>query len=222
MGCVQPKKKTPVAVVQPSNVPAVVANNPSTYYNQQSTVTRTAMPLPNGSTMYGPPQTVPPVTAQNPLSRAPPERPPPPYQLPTLGVSNVIPPLEITHETIRQQGIAGPVNPNVGRQPLIKQGNQSVEVPAHLRDAVRNMNFTPVQINPMGGPNYDVNSNYAMEATQVGGVVNTMMDQRVMDLDMDMGSSNQTPKIYTYTYGNMMSTGGPLMGGPAGPRAAAY
>lgn len=83
------------------------------------------------------------------------------------------------------------------------------------------MNFTPVHINPMGGPVHDVNSNYAMETTQVGGI-NTIMDQRVMDLDMDMGTSHQTPKIYTYTYGNMMSTGGPLIGGMSGARAAAY
>lgn len=61
-----------------------------------------------------------------------------------------------------------------------------------------------------------------MEATMAGGV-NTIMDQRVMDLDMDMGASSHTPKIYTYTYGNMMSTGGPLLGVPglAGQRAAA-
>ena len=157
---------------------------------------------------------------QNSLVRVPPVLPG--YQPPTLNMSGVVPQLEVVRETIRQPALAGPGSPAVGRQPLIKQNGQSVEVPAQVRDAARNMNFTPVQINPMGGPSYDVNSNYAMEATQVGGGVHTIMDQRVMDLDMDMGHSNQTPKIYTYTYGNMMSTGGPLMGGPAGPRAAAY
>jgi hypothetical protein len=126
-------------------------------------------------------------------------------------------------QTIIGMSAAGPINgpnggPGVGRQPLIKLNGQSVEVSGQPRDVAQNMNFTPIHIKPMGTPANDINSNYAMEATQVGGV-KTLFDPKMMDLNMDIDTSNQTPKIYTYTYGNMMNMDGPLVGGP---RTIAY
>lgn len=73
------------------------------------------------------------------------------------------------------------------------------------------MSFTPVTVNQVQftKQTYDVNSNYAIESTNVGGV-NSYMDQKKLDMNMDTGSTSYTPKIFTYTYGNMM--GGPLVG----------
>lgn len=99
MGCVNPKsKRTPVAIQQPT-IPSDVAMGGSGYYNQQSTVTRTAVPMPNGSHMFGPPPSMVPVNGmnstmmQNSMVKVPPLQPA--YQPPSLTVSKVTPPLEI-------------------------------------------------------------------------------------------------------------------------------
>lgn len=102
-------------------------------------------------------------------------------------------------------------NQYLNSQPQIKMNTNQVEVIGGMKEAAKAMSFTPVAVNqaPPTRPTYDVNSNYAIESTNVGGV-NAYMDQRKLDMDMDTGSTGYTPKIFTYTYGNMM--GGPLVG----------
>jgi hypothetical protein len=175
----------------------------------------------NGPNMAGPVSTAQSNMLQNSMVGAQPISVPSAYQPPLLNNSRVnhLAPFDIPRDPYAQQSNIGIGLPGatLGRQPVIKLNGQSVEVAGQLRDAARNMSYTPVQINPMGNQNYDLNSNYAMEATQVGGV-KTFFDPKIMDLDMDT-SMNHTPKINTFTYGNMMHAGGPLA---ERPRNLAY
>lgn len=118
-----------------------------------------------------------------------------------------IPPLSLSSASKRELQVLAPTGLNF-RQPVIISQCEPIEIAGIPQENARNLQYVPVQINPAAGPVYDVNSNYAMETTQIGGV-QTFMDQKVLELDMD-SSTAPTPKIFTYTYGNMMGTGAPV------------
>lgn len=69
------------------------------------------------------------------------------------------------------------------------------------------MQYMPVNISPMIGPSMGMYEDYTMENAMVQGV-RTIMDPRVLELDM--GGGEGPNKIYTFTYGNMIG-GGPIM-----------
>jgi hypothetical protein len=189
-GCVNTKYNRPMgslSTVQPYGTPPDMAAG-SMFY-QQSVITGTS-PMMNGLNTTNPPYNFQSNMMKNSRVMVQPIPVPSTYQPQALNNSGVVASLEIARDPYARQvnmGM-GMTGPNVGRQPLLKLNGQSVEVTAQLRDAARNMNFTPVQINPMGGPTYDINSNYAMEATQVGGI-KTFYDPKIMDLDMDPSTS---------------------------------
>jgi hypothetical protein len=90
-------------------------------------------------------------------------------------------------------------------QPIVINQSEPIEIGSYPIERAQQMQYSPVNVRPIMGPGMDLDSNYAMESGQVAGV-QTIVDPRLLDYEMETGHGHPN-KVYTYTYGNMMSAG---------------
>lgn len=193
MGCVSGKgKKNAGVVVQPYD-PATMTHPVPIPPN--TTVTTTTVANPNPQSFIVPPQIVSQpnsmILQNSNVGVTPPLPPsakpinfnsrsihqsavssiPPPIPMPVA-------PLAISNASRRDYAPPSTLEP-VGRQPIVVSQSEPIEIRGIIKENARNLQYVPVHINPMAGPAYDLNSNYAMEMTQVSGI-QTFMDQKVL------------------------------------------